>query len=188
MKKHVWFTILILITFILGSMTAAEAEIIPPYGEGQIGLQAVVLCESLTVRREPSTDSAAVMTLKYGSLFAVQKQQNGWADCFISDDVDAGQTGWVRSDYIAVDPAWYRTEAATPVYAWNDTSAPKVALLDAGHSLVVVEHNPDVIRSADWLIDLGPDAGSRGGEVVFAGTPEDMIAHGNSFTAQYLRR
>ena len=62
------------------------------------------------------------------------------------------------------------------------------ALLDAGHSLVVVEHNPDVIRSADWLIDLGPDAGSRGGEVVFAGTPEDMIAHGNSFTAQYLRR
>ena len=62
------------------------------------------------------------------------------------------------------------------------------ALLDAGHSLVVVEHNPDVIRSADWLIDLGPDAGSRGGEVVFAGTPEDMIARGDSFTAQYLRR
>ena len=62
------------------------------------------------------------------------------------------------------------------------------ALLDAGHSLVVVEHNPDVIRSADWLIDLGPDAGSRGGEVVFAGTPEQMIASGDSFTAQYLRR
>ncbi|MCR5519432.1 MAG: excinuclease ABC subunit A, partial [Bacteroidales bacterium] len=62
------------------------------------------------------------------------------------------------------------------------------ALLDAGHSLVVVEHNPDVIRSADWLIDLGPDAGSRGGEVVFTGTPEDMIARGDSFTAQYLRR
>ena len=62
------------------------------------------------------------------------------------------------------------------------------ALLDAGHSLVVVEHNPDVIRSADWLIDLGPDAGDRGGEVVFAGTPEQMIASGDSFTAQYLRR
>ena len=62
------------------------------------------------------------------------------------------------------------------------------ALLDAGHSLVVVEHNPDVIRSADWLIDLGPDAGDRGGEVVFAGTPEQMISTGESFTAQYLRR
>ena len=62
------------------------------------------------------------------------------------------------------------------------------ALLDVGHSLVVVEHNPDVIRSADWLIDLGPDAGDRGGEVVFAGTPEQMIASGDSFTAQYLRR
>ena len=62
------------------------------------------------------------------------------------------------------------------------------ALLDAGHSLVVVEHNPDVIRSADWLIDLGPDAGDRGGEVVFAGTPEQMISTGDSFTAQYLRR
>ncbi|MBP5566884.1 MAG: excinuclease ABC subunit A [Bacteroidales bacterium] len=62
------------------------------------------------------------------------------------------------------------------------------ALLDAGHSLVVVEHNPDVIRSADWLIDLGPDAGDRGGEVVFAGTPEQMISSAQTFTAQYLRR
>ena len=60
------------------------------------------------------------------------------------------------------------------------------ALLDAGHSLVVVEHNPDVIRSADWLIDLGPDAGDRGGEVVFAGTPEDLVSKGNTCTAKYL--
>ena len=61
------------------------------------------------------------------------------------------------------------------------------ALLEAGHSLVVVEHNPDVIRSADWVIDLGPDAGDRGGEVVFAGTPEDMMAGSDGFTASYLR-
>ena len=60
------------------------------------------------------------------------------------------------------------------------------ALLDAGHSLVVVEHNPDVIRSADWIIDLGPDAGDRGGEVVFAGTPEDLLKT-DTFTAQYLK-
>ena len=62
------------------------------------------------------------------------------------------------------------------------------ALLDAGHSLVVVEHNPDVIRSADWIIDLGPDAGARGGEVVFEGTPEKMMAECDTFTAKYLRK
>ena len=60
------------------------------------------------------------------------------------------------------------------------------ALLSAGHSLVVVEHNPDVIRSADWVIDLGPDAGDRGGEVVFAGTPEQLVAEGGTITAKFL--
>lgn len=58
------------------------------------------------------------------------------------------------------------------------------ALLAAGHSLVVVEHNPDVIRAADWVIDLGPDAGDRGGEVVFAGTPEELKNAG-TFTSRY---
>ena len=61
------------------------------------------------------------------------------------------------------------------------------ALLSRGHSVIVVEHNLDVIRSADWVIDLGPDAGDKGGEVVFAGTPEDLAAKGNTFTAQYLK-
>ncbi len=61
-------------------------------------------------------------------------------------------------------------------------------LLDKGHTVIVVEHNMDVIRAADWVIDLGPDAGDRGGEVVFAGTPEDMMSSGESFTADYLRR
>ena len=61
------------------------------------------------------------------------------------------------------------------------------ALLSRGHSVIVVEHNLEVIASADWVVDLGPDAGDRGGEVVFAGTPEDLAAHGNTFTAQYLK-
>lgn len=59
------------------------------------------------------------------------------------------------------------------------------ALLEAGHSLVVVEHNPDVIRAADWVIDLGPDAGDRGGQVVFEGTPEDL-KNADTFTARYI--
>ncbi len=59
-------------------------------------------------------------------------------------------------------------------------------LISKGHTVIVVEHNVDVIRSADWVIDLGPDAGDKGGEVVFAGTPEDLKAKGNTFTAKYL--
>ena len=59
------------------------------------------------------------------------------------------------------------------------------SLLSCGHTIVVVEHNPDVIRNADWVIDLGPDAGDRGGEVVFAGTPEDLRKSG-TFTARYI--
>ena len=58
-------------------------------------------------------------------------------------------------------------------------------LLAAGHSLVVVEHNPDVIRAADWVIDLGPDAGNTGGEVVFEGTPEELVKQ-DTYTAKYI--
>jgi excinuclease ABC subunit A len=60
-------------------------------------------------------------------------------------------------------------------------------LVDAGHSVLVIEHNLDVIKSADWIIDLGPDAGDRGGEVVAEGTPEQIAACEKSFTGQALR-
>lgn len=60
-------------------------------------------------------------------------------------------------------------------------------LIRNGHTVIVVEHNLDVIKAADWVIDLGPEAGDNGGEVVFAGTPEDMVKNGLSWTAKYLR-
>jgi len=60
-------------------------------------------------------------------------------------------------------------------------------LLEAGHSLIVIEHNLDVIRSADWLIDLGPEGGEAGGEVVCTGTPEEVKAHPASHTGRALR-
>ena len=61
------------------------------------------------------------------------------------------------------------------------------ALLAKGHTIVVVEHNPDVIRAADWIIDLGPEAGDGGGNLVFAGTPEKLMECKESHTAAYLR-
>ena len=60
------------------------------------------------------------------------------------------------------------------------------ALLAKGHSIVVVEHNPDVIRSADWIIDLGPEAGDGGGSLVFAGTPDQLKNYKGSYTARYI--
>jgi excinuclease ABC subunit A len=60
-------------------------------------------------------------------------------------------------------------------------------LRDAGNTIVVIEHNLDVIKTADWLIDMGPEGGSGGGTVVATGTPEDVAACETSFTGRYLR-
>jgi excinuclease ABC subunit A len=59
-------------------------------------------------------------------------------------------------------------------------------LVDRGNTVLVIEHNLDVIKTADWIIDLGPEGGKRGGAIVAAGTPEDVAATTGSFTGQYL--
>ena len=61
-------------------------------------------------------------------------------------------------------------------------------LVDNGNTVIVIEHNLDVIKTADWIIDLGPEGGERGGEVVVAGTPEQVAATEASATGQYLAR
>jgi excinuclease ABC subunit A len=61
------------------------------------------------------------------------------------------------------------------------------ALLDRGHSLVIIEHNPEVVKSADWLIDLGPEGGDTGGNLVFEGTPEGLAACPESHTGKFLK-
>lgn len=60
-------------------------------------------------------------------------------------------------------------------------------LVDAGHSIIVIEHNGEVIKCADWIIDLGPEGGNKGGQVVFEGTPEEIKKCKESYTGQYLR-
>jgi excinuclease ABC subunit A len=60
-------------------------------------------------------------------------------------------------------------------------------LVDAGNTVVVIEHNLDVIKTADWLIDMGPEGGSRGGLVIAEGTPEQVAANSKSYTGAYLK-
>ena len=59
-------------------------------------------------------------------------------------------------------------------------------LIEKGHSVLVIEHNPEIIKCADWIIDLGPEGGQKGGQVVFEGTPEQLIDANESITAQYI--
>ena len=61
------------------------------------------------------------------------------------------------------------------------------ALIDQGNSVLIIEHNMEVVKSADWIIDLGPEGGEKGGELVFSGTPEEMIGLRENHTAKYLR-
>jgi excinuclease ABC subunit A len=60
-------------------------------------------------------------------------------------------------------------------------------LADGGNTLVIIEHNLDVIKRADWVIDLGPEGGDRGGRIVAAGTPEEVAKTKGSYTGQHLR-
>ena len=62
------------------------------------------------------------------------------------------------------------------------------ALIEKGHSIICIEHNMDVIKCADWIIDLGPEGGNKGGEIVFEGTPEQMIKDKNSITGKFLQK
>ena len=60
------------------------------------------------------------------------------------------------------------------------------ALVDQGNTVIVIEHNLEVIKTADWILDLGPEGGDGGGEIVAKGTPEDVAKNKRSYTGQYL--
>jgi excinuclease ABC subunit A len=59
--------------------------------------------------------------------------------------------------------------------------------VEKGHTVLVVEHNVEVIKNADWVIDLGPEGGKTGGHLVFEGRPEELARVADSYTAQYLK-
>ena len=162
MKKHAWLIILTALVLTFASVGIVRAEIIPPCEPGQqIGYPAVVLCESLTLREKPDLSSKAVQTLKHGEQVIVvdadtkqgAKKENGFVYCCLNDSEDS-PGGWVLADYIVINPAWYVTEKKTTVYAWNDTAALKVALLDKGTKLPILK------EEGDWyLVSLRGAAG-----------------------------
>lgn len=147
MKKVNWLAILVTLVLSVGCIGAACAEIIPPLGPGQqIGYPAVVLCEKLTLREKPDTSSKAVKVLEYGALPIVicadmpegATVENGFIYCTLGDS-ETSPIGWLNADFIVINPAWYVTEKETPVYAWNDTAALKVALLEKGVQLPILQ-------------------------------------------------
>ena len=164
MKKLIVLACMILL---LG--TAACADVIAPSGMGQIGYDAVVLCQSLTVRAERSTSSRAVTTLRAGDVFATQRTVDGWCDCFLSET--AGQTGWVRAEYVAIDPGWFIANTSTPVYPWNEETDLRVGLLDKG------ERHPILKVEGEWLL-----IGLRGA----AGWIHDAAAVESQYAGQYV--
>ena len=60
-------------------------------------------------------------------------------------------------------------------------------LVDMGNTVIVIEHDLDIIKSSDYVIDLGPEGGDAGGEIIAAGTPEDIVKNENSFTGRFLK-
>jgi uncharacterized protein YgiM (DUF1202 family) len=154
MKKKTSVIPVMLSAALLGSMVC-HASIVPSQGPGQIGYSSVVLCNSLTLHSSASFGSSSLQTLKYGDRIIVMSQEGEWAHVVLGDSEDSLQ-GWVDSDFIAVDPAWYQTEDDTAVYAWDDTSAPKVALLDRGTSLPILRDDGNWILvslrgAAGWI-------------------------------------
>ena len=143
MKKLPVF--LISLMTVVSSGAVCRASIIPPQGPGQIGYSSVVLCDSLSAHQDPGFSSPSVQTLHYGDRIIVMDTKDGWAQAALSDDVD-GVPVWVKEEYVAVDPAYYQTEGETVVYAWNDTGAKQVALLDGGTSLPILRDD------GDWIV------------------------------------
>lgn len=146
----------------------ASASVIPAQGvdagylafTGIEAKRAVVLCESLSVC--DARDGRVIDTLRFGDTFMTSESWDGWADAAYSD---GSKSGWVRSDYIVIDPAYYLTDSQTAVYAYADTMAPRVGLLDSGVRL------PVIVDQGDWLV-----VSLRGASGWIKKTPADTVA------------
>ena len=146
---------------------SASATVLPPEGisagylsfTGIEAYRAVVLCENLSVCDE--RDGSVIDKLYFGDTFMTGESWDGWAKCSYAD---GSKTGWVRSDYIVIDPAYYLTDAQTAVYSYGYTMAPRVALLDGGTKL------PIIAEMEDWYV-----VSLRGASGWIGKTPADTV-------------
>lgn len=171
MKKKLLMTLAMVM--VLGN--TCYASVISPKGAGQIGYSSTVLCSSLSLHQEPDINSATVQTLSCGDSIIVMETENGWAHCALGD-AEESPKGWVNEDFIAIDPSWYKTEGSTPVYAWNDTGAPKVALLDAGTTLPILRDD------GNWIV-----VGLRGASGWICNPDRSTEDTGNASAGTYLQ-
>lgn len=112
-----------------------------------------------------------------------------------SDTLSGGEAQRIKlafflSKGISDSPTLFIFDEPTTGLHFHDISKLLTAfgeLINKGHSLIVIEHNPDVIKCADWVIDLGPNGGDNGGNLVFAGTPEDLAKCKNSITGPFIK-
>jgi len=112
-----------------------------------------------------------------------------------SDTLSGGEAQRIKlafflSKGISDSPTLFIFDEPTTGLHFHDISKLLTAfteLIIKGHSLIVIEHNPDVIKCADWVIDLGPDGGDKGGNLVFAGTPEDLAKCKSSVTGYFIK-
>ena len=141
--------VLALLIITMQIAVSASATVLPPEGisvgylafTGIEAYRGVVLCESLSVCDE--CNGSVIDTLYFGDTFMTCESRDGWADCTYAD---GAKTGWVRSDYIVIDPSYYLTDSQTVVYAYGDTLAPRIALLDGGTKL------PIIAEMDDWYV------------------------------------
>ena len=90
------------------------------------------------------------------------------------------------NDQKALGSSWKLTFCVFPALILTRLKAFN-ALIERGHTIVIIEHNLDVIKCADYMIDLGPEGGREGGQLVACGTPEEVMAQGKGYTAKYLK-
>ena len=176
--------IVLMLSLLLLTGSVCHADIIPSRGAGQIGYAAVVLCDSLTLYRDQSTGSSAITSLRYGDRIIVISRSDGWAKCTLGDSEDSTQ-GYVKSDYLAIDPAWYKASGSTPVYAWNDTSAPKVALLSEGTTLPILKDDGNWLLislrgAAGWISNPDRTPGQGGMPIVNSGSSSNSSSESSS--------
>ena len=176
--------------------------------EGQGSLDKIINIDQSPIGRTPRSNPATYIGLRtpIRELFAQTKEAKlkGFGPGRFSFNVADGRcekcegNGTIKIEmnflpdvYITCEDCKgtrFNKETLTILYKGKTISQVLNSLVDKGNTVIVIEHNLDVVKTADWVIDLGPEGGSGGGEVVAVGTPEDVVKVKKSYTGSYLKK